>query len=198
MGPRSPTGPMPASLAPLLAWLFSKVHPEKQPPGLRADGSSSLGEPPLPAPFGIPKWRYRFSLKTEQLSDNPKSAFDLGVGAPLSPRKKRRWHRLLRKEVIQPHLPIRLPCYDFTPLTGHTFGRSFLAVRPRTSGAADSGGVTGGVYKARERIHRSTADLRLLAIPPSCSRVADCNPHYGCLFGIRSASRPRFPLSHPL
>ena len=141
---------------------------------------------------------HRQSLKTEQLSDNPKSAFDLGVGAPLSPRKKRRWHRLLRKEVIQPHLPIRLPCYDFTPLTGHTFCRSFLAVRPRTSGAADSGGVTGGVYKARERIHRSTADLRLLAIPPSCSRVADCNPHYGCLFGIRSASRPRFPLSHPL
>jgi len=57
--------------------------------------------------------------------------------------------------VIQPHLPIRLPCYDFTPLTGHTFGASLLAVRPTTSGAPDSGGVTGGVYKARERIHRS-------------------------------------------
>jgi hypothetical protein len=31
---------------------------------------------------------------------------------------------LPRKEVIQPHLPVRLPCYDFTPLTLHTFGAS--------------------------------------------------------------------------
>ena len=61
---------------------------------------------------------------------------------------------LPRKEVIQPHLPVRLPCYDFTPLTLHTFGASLLAVGPATSGADDSGGVTGGVYKARERIHR--------------------------------------------
>ena len=105
----------------------------------------------------------------------------------------------LRKEVIQPHLPIRLPCYDFTPVADFTFGRSFPApavyhvtkifsfrfmlrlscfdsvvcflfilfttfpfkclfgrrgVRSRTSGASNSHGVTGGVYKARERIHR--------------------------------------------
>ena len=61
---------------------------------------------------------------------------------------------LLRKEVIQPHLPIRLPCYDFTLITSPTFGRAPLAVRLRTSGVPDSHGVTGGVYKARERIHR--------------------------------------------
>ena len=62
---------------------------------------------------------------------------------------------LPRKEVIQPHLPVRLPWYDFTPLTLHTFGDSPReAVGPSTSGADDSGGVTGGVYKARERIHR--------------------------------------------
>ena len=61
---------------------------------------------------------------------------------------------LPRKEVIQPHLPVRLPCYDFTPLTLHIFGASPLSVGPATSGADDSGGVTGGVYKARERIHR--------------------------------------------
>ena len=62
---------------------------------------------------------------------------------------------LPRKEVIQPHLPVRLPCYDFTPLTLHTFGDSPReAVGPSTSGADDSGGVTGGVYKTRERIHR--------------------------------------------
>ena len=61
----------------------------------------------------------------------------------------------LRKEVIQPHLPVRLPCYDFTPLTRHTFGSAPLAVRLLTSGTPNSGGVTGGVYKARERIHRA-------------------------------------------
>ena len=60
----------------------------------------------------------------------------------------------LRKEVIQPHLPIRLPCYDFTPVIGLTFGSWLLAVTSLTSGAPNSHGVTGGVYKARERIHR--------------------------------------------
>ena len=62
---------------------------------------------------------------------------------------------LLRKEVIQPHLPVRLPCYDFTPLTRHTFGTSPPKVKIATSGIPNSGGVTGGVYKARERIHRA-------------------------------------------
>ena len=62
--------------------------------------------------------------------------------------------QFLRKEVIQPHLPIRLPCYDFTPVIGPAFGSSFFAVRSLTSGVTDSHGVTGGVYKTRERIHR--------------------------------------------
>ena len=61
---------------------------------------------------------------------------------------------LLRKEVIQPLVLERLPCYDFTPIIEPTFGRAPLAVRLRTSGVPDSHGVTGGVYKARERIHR--------------------------------------------
>ena len=60
----------------------------------------------------------------------------------------------LRKEVIQPHLPIRLPCYDFTPVIGPAFGSSLLAVGSLTSGITNSHGVTGGVYKTRERIHR--------------------------------------------
>ena len=60
----------------------------------------------------------------------------------------------LRKEVIQPHLPIRLPCYDFTPVTSPAFGSSLLPVGSLTSGVTDSHGVTGGVYKTRERIHR--------------------------------------------
>ena len=61
----------------------------------------------------------------------------------------------LRKEVIQPHLPIRLPCYDFTPVIAPTLDGYFLAVSPPASGVNDFRGVTGGVYKARERIHRS-------------------------------------------
>ena len=62
---------------------------------------------------------------------------------------------LLRKEVIQPHLPIRLPCYDLTPIINPTFGSALLAVTLLTSGVADSHGLTGGVYKTRERIHCS-------------------------------------------
>jgi hypothetical protein len=59
-----------------------------------------------------------------------------------------------RKEVIQPHLPIRLPCYDFTPVMNLTVVAALLAVRQTASGETHSHGVTGGVYKTRERIHR--------------------------------------------
>ena len=58
-----------------------------------------------------------------------------------------------RKEVIQPHLPVLLPCYDFTPVTDPTLGGFLLAVGVPTLGITSSHGVTGGVYKARERIH---------------------------------------------
>jgi hypothetical protein len=85
---------------------------------------------------------------------------------------------LLRKEVIQPHLPVRLPCYDFVPIADPTFDSSLpQGVRPLASGVTDFHDVTGGVYKARERIHRSVADLRLLATPTSRGRVADPDPN---------------------
>lgn len=84
---------------------------------------------------------------------------------------------LLRKEVIQPHLPVRLPCYDFVPIADPTFDSSLPRVRPLASGVTDFHDVTGGVYKARERIHRSVADLRLLATPTSRGRVADPDPN---------------------
>lgn len=80
-----------------------------------------------------------------------------------------------RKEVFQPHLPVRLPCYDLTLVTRFTLGRS---LRLQTSGTPSFHGLTGGVYKARERIHRIIADIRLLAIPTSWSRVADSNPNW--------------------
>lgn len=58
------------------------------------------------------------------------------------------------KEVIQPQVPLGLPCYDFTPVMNHTVVNALPKVKLSTSGAAHSHGVTGGVYKARERIHR--------------------------------------------
>ena len=58
------------------------------------------------------------------------------------------------KEVIQPHLPVRLPCYDFTPVMKPTVDAVLLAVKQTSSGEPHSHGVTGGVYKTRERIHR--------------------------------------------
>lgn len=85
---------------------------------------------------------------------------------------------LLRKEVIQPHLPVRLPCYDLVPIASPTFDSSLpQGVRPPASGVTNFRDLTGGVYKARERIHRSVADLRLLATPTSWGRVADPNPN---------------------
>ena len=56
--------------------------------------------------------------------------------------------------MIQPHVPVRLPCYDFVPVIGPTLGNYFPKVSPSTSGVTDFHDVTGGVYKARERIHR--------------------------------------------
>ena len=83
----------------------------------------------------------------------------------------------LRKEVIQPQVPLRLPCYDLVPITKFAFGAVLLAVGLATSGALSFRGLTGGVYKAQEHIHRGVADPRLLAIPTSWSRVADSNPN---------------------
>ena len=79
-----------------------------------------------------------------------------------------------KKEVFQPHLPVRLPCYDLAPITSFALGRS---LRSRTSDTPGFHGLTSGVYKARERIHRAMADARLLANPTSWSRVADSNPN---------------------
>ena len=59
------------------------------------------------------------------------------------------------KEVIQPQVPLRLPCYDFTPVMNHTVVNAPPKVKLSTSGTTHSHGVTGGVYKARERIHRN-------------------------------------------
>ena len=62
---------------------------------------------------------------------------------------------LVKKDVIQPQVPLRLPCYDFLPVTAHSVGHCFpCGLAEATSGTTGFRGVTGGVYKARERIHR--------------------------------------------
>ena len=93
---------------------------------------------------------------------------------------------LSRKEVFQPHLPVRLPCYDLAPVTCIALGRPS---RRRTSGAPGSQGMTGGVYKARERIHRAVADARLLANPASWSRVAGSSPNWEGISGFARRRR---------
>ena len=103
---------------------------------------------------------------------------------------------ILRKEVIQPQVPLRLPCYDLVPITGFIFGACLAA--PTTSDAPRFGGLTGGVYKAQEHNHRRSADRRLLAIPASCGRVAARNPNWGTIFAIGAALRPGNALSVPL
>ena len=102
---------------------------------------------------------------------------ELAVASHMNPRS--------RKEVFQPHLPVRLPCYDLAPVTGITLARSS---RSRSSGTPGFHGLTGGVYKARERIHRAMADARLLANPTSWSRVADSSPNWD---GFSRSASPR-------
>ena len=146
------------------------------------------------------------SLRSAQAPDRPKrsecelEARECGRLPRLFRRRPegRRLLEISRKEVIQPQVPLRLPCYDFAPVTELTFDGCPLAVSPPASGPPSFHGVTGGVYKARERIHRGVADPRLLAIPASCSRVADYNPNLDRLLAISSPSRVGDALYRPL
>ena len=113
---------------------------------------SQLSYTPIPRALSFSKTIFR-SLKIEQQK----------IGTLLSVYRSRldSYDRsvkicpgLHRKEVIQPHLPIRLPCYDLTPIIEPTFDGCLLAVSPPASGVSNFHGLTGGVYKARERIHR--------------------------------------------
>ena len=107
-----------------------------------------FGLPSFSPPYAFVKVPLSRALKIKQRIDGL-SVLILELGT--TPRGCSGLHR---KEVIQPHLPIRLPCYDLTPVANPTFGSALLAVRQLTSGITGSHGLTGGVYKARERIHR--------------------------------------------
>src|SRR3981081_1089206 len=105
---------------------------------------------------------------------------------------------LLRKEVIQPQVPLRLPCYAFPrvpvlPLVAAPPAGWVPSFRYNRLPWCDGRCVQGpGTYSPRH------ADPRLLAIPTSWSRVADSNPDYDGLSGIGSPSRVGNPLYPPL
>ena len=99
----------------------------------------------------------------------PRPRLDLGLRSTVSC-----FASLPRKEVIQPHLPIRLPCYDFTPVISLTFGSWPRFRLPQCSQLpwCDGRCVQGpGTYSPRH------SDPRLLATPTSCGRVAAHNPN---------------------
>ena len=77
------------------------------------------------------------------------------------------------KEIVHPQVHLRIPCYDFSPVSSPTMGPH---ITRGTSDITTSHAVTGGEYKTQEHIHRDISDSRLLAIPTSWSRVADSNP----------------------
>ena len=107
----------------------------------------SPGRDRSPTPLRVP------ALPTWLEEKRIDRAINLGaINASIPP--KDRDSVLPRKEVIQPHLPVRLPCYDFVPITDPTFDGCLLAVGAPASGVASFHDVTGGVYKAREHIHR--------------------------------------------
>lgn len=118
-------------------------------------------------------------LGEEQLlASQPRSSLLTSGARPFTGTVRTVCEFLRRKEVIQPQVPLRLPCYDFIPVTSYTLGPCLLAVGTGTSGATGFHDVTGGVYKTRERIHGAVDDAPLLAIPTSWRRVAASNPNW--------------------
>ena len=163
-------------------------HTSPVPHTGRRDGGPVVSKPNSVSgsspPAGIPKSRAAPMFKSRRAPEPPPTTGRRPIQRiAQSPNPHTMWAGLslvvlLRKEVIQPHLPVRLPCYDFVPIADPTFDGSLpQGVRPPASGVTDFHDVTGGVYKARERIHRSVADLRLLATPTSRGRVADPDPN---------------------
>lgn len=78
----------------------------------------------------------------------------------------------------QLHVPVQLPCYDFVPVRNLPTQAYVACLKTRTRLSAhlrqaSFRTVTGGLYRTPELVHRNLADLRLLAIPPSRSQIAE-------------------------
>ncbi len=119
-------------------------HLSYRPIALIAGRKAALAREPAQAVFSIPMKGHEDGGKC---SLEWKKLFPMANHRALSAD-------ILRKEVIQPQVPLRLPCYDFTPVAEPTVVSCLLAVSALPSGESNSHGVTGGVYKAWERIHR--------------------------------------------
>ena len=116
------------------------------------------------------------------VKEHTNDAIVIGFVLPVRKEAFLPYHRaeaaFLRKEVIQPQVPLRLPCYDFTPITPHTLG----AYLPRRGWSSDFwytrlSWCDGRCVQGPGTYSPERADLRLLAIPASWSRVADSNPN---------------------
>ena len=157
---------------------FSKHTPPKTPQNKNRETPRNHRETAAtqrPPTSQNPTARHHKHGKSQRSTQKPKHDQPRTQHSGTNQPHKNTW--LLRKEVIQPHLPVRLPCYDLVLITSPTFDGSPTTVRPPASGVTNFHDLTGGVYKPRERIHRSVADLRLLATPTSWGRVADPNPN---------------------
>ena len=93
---------------------------------------------------------------------------------------------LLRKEVIQPHLPIRLPCYDFTPIIDSTFDCCLRNCWLTGFGYPQLSWCDGRCVQGPGTYSRQYADLPLLAIPASWRRISAFNPNWDCFSGFAS------------
>ena len=149
---------------------WSQTESNRRPPACKAGALPTELWPRIAAPakrevvglgrFELPTSRLS-GVRSNHLSYRPmgadRSKLNREGGANRimhTPQRRSMRHVLLRKEVIQPQVPLRLPCYDFTPVADLTVAGCLLAVSAPASGKTNSHGVTGGVYKARERIHR--------------------------------------------
>ena len=152
--PECKSGALPAELQPLKA---AKPRPSKfksRPIGCRAEDLKPSRHSKQLHEFRA-RVRDVFPLSTLQLRLSAWSGVSIGMdwNGYRAYTQRDSSHGLFRKEVIQPQVLLRLPCYDFTPIMSHTLGRCLLAVGVRTSSTTHFRDVTGGVYKARERIH---------------------------------------------
>src|SRR5690606_35382632 len=117
------------------------------------DGTAGNQAPPGSSTKG-PRFETWVVTARKGCQDGGSAAIQPLPAGSLVVRRRQQATGILRKEVIQPQVPLRLPCYDFTPVADLTVAGCLLAVSAPSSGKANSHGVTGGVYKARERIHR--------------------------------------------
>jgi hypothetical protein len=96
---------------------------------LRTQQRARPGQAPgasVPPASGCTNWPGRLPRPNNQCSTNelPPRNTRPGYGSGRQQCQHCERQVLLRKEVIQPHLPVRLPCYDFVPIAGPTFDGS--------------------------------------------------------------------------